>query len=142
MERVDYQRYSILPFCNILIISMLVVGLQTGFTVKPGSMVNYWYPIHYKIKGLYTCKPPFKFTEQLRTAAKKVFGRIFYSPYHLPQDLSHDDPSGTKRFPSPSLEKFLFLWKCRIGIDECNQPLRNGVFNLAGSTSTSIYNSP
>ena len=50
-----------LTFFNILKISLLVAGLQSGFTVKPRTIVNYWHPIHYKIKGLYTCKPLLNF---------------------------------------------------------------------------------
>ena len=70
MEHADYQSYLVLRFYNILILSALIEGLQKEFTVKPGQMLNYCKSIYYKIKGLYTCKPLFKFTGQLPTAAK------------------------------------------------------------------------
>ena len=68
MEHADYQYYLVFYFYNVLIVNILISGLQMEFTVHPDCLLNYWHSIYYKIKGIYNCKPPFKFTEQLCTA--------------------------------------------------------------------------
>jgi len=68
VEHADYQCYLVFYFYNVLIVNILIMGLQMEFTVHPDCLLNYWHSIYYKIKGIYNCKPPFKFTEQLCTA--------------------------------------------------------------------------